>query len=318
LIHAALVLRELVGELQMATKSKAKAKKAKYGKTANSKKKKGKTRKGKAALTMGIGVISTLKARARLKNAFINGVNNANVTLKFEHVASYKRAKLKAKIEQFNADQQIGLIVMVGGLVAYEAANAPTGATKPFLALLGVTPGDANAQCYGGVSLDSSRSNPERIIDLVTNNGFSASEIGLFQNPNSAMQALEEQLWTGARPVVKCSVDANGDVHPATYRADIGQFPATVKAIVISADPFFQETMEELIGAANETGKYICYPLQAYENTGGTNLPTPGKAMLFGPSLVGAYKLLGQLSSIALNTGEPVDFSAVRNKKKVL
>ena len=108
----------------MATKSKAKAKKAKYGKTANSKKKKGKTRKGKAALTMGIGVISTLKARARLKNAFINGVNNANVTLKFEHVASYKRAKLKAKIEQFNTNSQIGLIVMVGGLVAYEAANS--------------------------------------------------------------------------------------------------------------------------------------------------------------------------------------------------
>ena len=59
---------------------------------------------------------------------------------------------------------------------------------------------------------------PDRINDLVTNNGFAASEIGLFQNPNSAMQAQEEQLWTGARPVVKCSVDANGNVNPATYR----------------------------------------------------------------------------------------------------
>jgi hypothetical protein len=232
-------------------------------------------------------------------------------------VASYKRAKLKAKIEQFNTDSQIGLIVMVGGLVAYEAANSGL-ATKPFLALLGVTPLDDGSQCFGGVSLDSSRSNPDRINDLVANNGFAASEIGLFQNPNSAMQAQEEQAWTGARPVVKCSVDANGDVNPATYPADMAQFPATVKAIVISADPFFQETMEELIGAANGTGKYICYPLQAYENTGGTNLPTPGKTTLFGPSLVGAYKLLGQLASIALNTGEPVDFSAVRNKKKVI
>lgn len=301
----------------MATKSKAKAKKAKYGKRPGSKKKKRKTGKGKAALTMGIGVISTIRARPRLKNAFKDGVNNANVTIKSEHVASYKRAKLKAKIEQFNADAQIGLIVMVGGLVAYEAANSGL-ATKPFLALLGVTPLDDGSQCFGGVSLDSSRSNPDRINDLVTNNGFAASEIGLFQNPNSAMQAQEEQLWTGALPVVKCSVDANGDVNPATYPADMAQFPATVKAIVISADPFFQDTMDELIAAANGTGKYICYPLQAYENTGGTNLPTPGKTTLFGPSLVGAYKLLGQLASIALNTGEPVDFSAVRNKKKVI
>jgi hypothetical protein len=299
----------------MATKSKAKVK---YGKKTSSKKKKGKTRKRRAALTMGIGVISTIRARPRLRDAFKDGVNNNNVLIKPEHVQSYKRRKLQDKIELFNANRRIGLIVTVGGLVAYEAANAPAGATKPFLSLLGVVPGDAGAQCYGGVSLDSCRSNVERINDLVTNNGFSASEIGLFQNPNSAMQALEEQLWTGARPVVKCSVDANGDVNPATYPADLARFPATVKAIVISADPFFQDTMEELIAAANGTGKYICYPLLAYENEDGTNQPTRGKTTLFGPTLVGAYKLLGQLASMVLNNPVRGDFLAVPNKKKVL
>jgi hypothetical protein len=116
---------------------------------------------------------------------------------------------------------------------------------------------------------------------------------------------------------VKCN-STNGDVDPNRYANDMANFPASVKAIVMSADPFFQDTMDELIDAANGTGRYICYPLQAYENTGGTHLPTHGKATLFGPSLVGAYKLLGQLASIVLNTGAPVDFVGVPNKKKVL
>jgi hypothetical protein len=110
----------------------------------------------------------------------------------------------------------------------------------------------------------------------------------------------------------------NGEVNPVTYPTDIARFPATVKAIVISADPFFQDSKEELIGAANGTGKYICYPLQTFENIGGLNLPTPGKTTLLGPTLTGAYKLLGQLTTLALSSSAPVGFVLVPNEIKVL
>src|SRR5258708_1229014 len=166
----------------MATKSKTKAR---YGKKITKKKKS--TKRRRPALTLGIGIISTIRVPQPLRTAFKQGLKNSNVTIKVEHAVSYNRNKLKRAIEQFNSDTSLGLIVTVGGLVAFQAANLF--ATKPFISLLGVTPTATGAQCFGGVSLDSSRSNPDRIDHLVTEKGFAPGEIGLFQNPNSAMQA---------------------------------------------------------------------------------------------------------------------------------
>src|ERR1051326_4487778 len=150
----------------MAKKSKTKAKYGKKTSKKTSKKKKSKKLKS-SGLTLGIGIVSTIKVPQPLRAAFKQGLNNSNVVIKVEHAASYKLAKLRAKIAQFVADSEIGLIITVGGLVAFNAADEPA-TTKPFISLLGVTPTAPGPQCLGGVSLDSSRSNPDRIDNLVT------------------------------------------------------------------------------------------------------------------------------------------------------
>jgi hypothetical protein len=98
----------------------------------------------------------------------------------------------------------------------------------------------------------------------------------------------------------------------------MARFTATLKADVISADPFFQESKNELIKAANATGLYLCYPLLHYRNNGGAHKPKGGKTTLFGPSLENAYKMLGQVASLAVNSGGSVGFVQAPNEKDVL
>jgi len=71
--------------------------------------------------------------------------------------------------------------------------------------------------------------------------------------------------------------------------------------VVVSADPFFKETMDELIDAANGwitqgKGRRICYPLLDYENPTGKCKPAPGYT-LHGPILEEAYELLGRMAA---------------------
>jgi hypothetical protein len=143
--------------------------------------------------------------------------------------------------------------------------------------------------------LESYRSNPARITYL-GGKGYSSGQICLFFNPNSGMEPAETQSWGGATPVP-------GD--PSTYAADFLKIPATVTAVVISADASFQDTKDRLIPVANGSNKYICYPLQDYENVGGTQ-PTAHRATLYGPSLKDPYNLLGQRAAIVLNTSAPL------------
>jgi hypothetical protein len=261
-----------------------------------------------------IGVASTIQMGPKLKAAFKAGLNNPNANIKYTPGISYGKNKLQKAIESYN--NKVDWIVTAGGLVAYDAAEKH--AKKPFLSLVGAAPTTPGSRCYGGVSLESYKSNPDRIKQLGKSGFKDLSKIGLFQNPNSAMQADEADEWTGVKSnIVSCSVDKNGEVNPSTYAADFDKFPDDVDAIVISADPFFQDTKDDLIAAANASGKYICYPLQTYENLSG-NKPSSKKAVLYGPSLEASYLLLGQRVALALSTGKPVPFVSVLNESKSL
>jgi hypothetical protein len=272
----------------MATKAKAKKGPGKTGKKP----------KKKVGLTLGIGVISTIRVPQPLRAAFKRGLNDNGVTIKVEHALSYKRAALKRKIDQFNADKSIGLIVTVGGLIAFQAANAL--ATKPFISLLGVTPASVGAKCFGGVTLQSFASNPGRIAHL-RNKGFSESQIGLFQNPNSAMAQAEAAAWTGAKPPILGGVDSSRDNDPNAFASDFNSLPAAITALVLSGDPFFQDSKDDLVRAANGSGRYMCYPFQDYGD--GSPAPTAGRATLFGPELTDPYTLLGERAGKVLHSG---------------
>lgn len=290
----------------MAIRSKAKPKAGKKpSKSRKPVKKKGDKRKGKAGLTLGIGVISTIAVGTPLRNAFKSGLNNPNVTIKTKFALSYNQAKLKREIEQFNNNSAIGLIITLGGLVAYNVAAAF--ATKPFLSLVGAAPAPAPAKCLGGVTLQSYLSDPLRVTYL-EGKGFSELQIGLFYNPNSVMANDEKARWTGATPPIPGGVDASGENSSAVYPANFAGIPSNITALVVSADPFFQDTKDPLVAAANSSGRYVCYPLQDFGDA--SPAPTHQKATLYGPALADAYKLLGVLAGNALTTGSGIGFAA--------
>ncbi len=279
----------------MATKSKVK----KGGKKKTTKKKpKGKKGKSRAGLTRGIGILSTINVPQALRQAFRAGLGDPSVFLDVVQARSYRREKLKEAFDQFNADSRIGMIITVGGLIAYRAAEVL--ARKPFICLVGLEPATPGANCYGGVSLQSFAANPDRIRHLGTK-GFAPNQIGLLQNPNSAMAAEEAEAWGGARPITKGGVDGTGGNDPSVFPQNFAAMPAAITAVVVSADPFFQESKNELVAAADGSGKYICYPVQDYG--GATPPPTHLKATLFGPALKDPFALLGERAAKVLNTG---------------
>lgn len=281
------------------------AKSAKAG-TGSSKKKKSKGKKKAKvldALVKGIGVISTIDIPQEFRDAFERGVNDATVLIKYRHAATYKTAKLAKKVRRFNKDADIGLIVTVGGLKAYDAA-AQFIIAKPFVSLVGVAPTNASAKCRGGVTLNSVQYNSNRVNYLTTKLGCSAIEIGLLQNPNSTMQAAEVDNWAnsiGAGAITPAGNDTGVDENDsATYQDAFLSISGGIKGLVVSSDPFFQDTKDELVDEANKWGKYVCYPSQAF----GRARPRPkaGLATLLGPDLVAAYQSLGARAKSVLDT----------------
>ena len=101
---------------------------------------------------------------------------------------------------------------------------------------------------------------------------FQRGEICLFYNPNSEQRNKELGEWKGANPVPG-GINASGNNADDKYDRAFGKIPEAIKAVVVSADPYFQDTKDALIESANATTKYFCYPLQEYKNTGGTAQP---------------------------------------------
>ena len=295
-------------------------KNTKAAKSASKKKsgsRKAKTRRGKNVSTVWnklffaaadtVFVVSSIALRAGFKTAFENGLKHIlpgmNVDFTRENLG-YKQADIEAAVAQLNSNPSVALIATVGGLVTYQAANAV--ANRPFISLVGARPaGDSEGSMFfGGVNLQSFRMNTLR-IEYLEEKGFARPEVGLLLNPNSTMAPREENRWKGAKPVVKGGVNSNGQNDAGAYPGNFRSFPSGIKAIVISADPFFQKTRNELVSAANADGRYIVYPLQNYEEA--TPPPTAGKASLYGPKLRAPYRLLGQCAAIVLQTNSPLD-----------
>jgi len=286
-------------------------------KAATKKPSKGKHKKALAPITpTGIGVVSSIEFPRYLRKAFRKGVNDPDVRIKYKHVLGYddQLNSLTAAINRLNSDQDIGVIVTVGGLAAYEAARVYAGnhaSPKPFLSLTGATPPSQPNSFLGGVSLESFATNKDRRTHL-TSKGHSVGNICLLYNDNSGMKAGELGEWpnTATLPVFIGNLQGKND--SSTYDKDFStKIANTVTALVISADPFFQDTMDDLISAANKwvkngASRYICYPMQEYQNADGDPGPEPGKSTLLGPDLRLAYKRLGMQVANALATGSNV------------
>jgi len=245
----------------------------------------------------------------------------------------YVSSDLKqAKNDLINIEN-CNVLATVGGTVVHKAIVGDSN-NVPFVSVLGDTLDLSNlpslGACKGGISLNSWRSNKARVSYLIKkfatiDPSFTVSNIGLYYNSNSAMSPDEISDWNNnpaiglAKPMTGATRDALGNPQNAdTFAQDLnntsGFFPDTVKAIVISADPFFQDNKNSLIYALNTwlvqdaTRKYIMYPLQDYRNTGGTSQPTGGKATLYGPDLKMVFRVLGFLAKNAIENHDGIAF----------
>jgi len=258
--------------------------------------------------TQGIGVLSSIPfAGTKLAAAFDKGFGRAGIYANIKDNCGYDAASLQAAVQALNNDIKIGLIVTVGGLIAAQEAARSTGATLPFISLIGGTPGNFKGGGYfrGGVSLESFAHNPHRIAHLKSLK-IPEEKICLLSNPNSFMSPLERTAWQAApRGGVFDAGGTAGAGSPnstATYKAAFGKISAAgMMAVVVSADPFFQATMDDLINEANQwikagQGRRICYPLHDYANPSGKCQPIAGHT-LYGPDLMEAYALLGQMAA---------------------
>ena len=270
--------------------------------------------KRRVVIAQSIGVISSIKCEASFKKAFENALNNnltggATITPTYKCTLGYDEAPLGNAVKQF-VRAGVGLIVTFGGVVAFNAANKVAyNSATPFLSLVGGTPDQNGAQFpnpgtgqfYGGVSLESYAGNADRIAHLY-DKGYQPADICLLYNPNSVMAGAEIAAWTGGT-TTPAAGDGAGNNDSSNYPAVFAAIREP--AIVVSADPYFHHSRDDLIAAANGSGKYVCYPLYNYRNKRGTNQPNHGHATLYGPKLEEAMSALGEMAAAVLNTGNP-------------
>jgi hypothetical protein len=216
---------------------------------------------------------------------------------------------LGAEIAKFNS----GLLVTIGGLVSWDAAMS--NAATPFISLIGGTPqigkdpfpspsSTPPSWFWGAVSLESYAGNATRIVHLGRiPQGFKSNQICLLYNPNSFMQGIELQTW----PNYNCQpagIDPDGNNSALYYAAAFQSIIANygTPAVVVSADPFFQYTKDQLVAAANASGLYVCYPSTSYLNAA----TPPLGATLFGPAIEAGMTALGTMARTVLKTNSAV------------
>jgi hypothetical protein len=271
----------------------------------------------------GIGIISTIGYRGtNLETKFREGVNNKAWCDAADPLdgRGYDKKSLADAVTSFNNNPAVGLIVTVGGVAP--AVAALRNSTKPFLSLVGGTiadfPGTIAGKFCGGLTLETFVHNNERFDHLTGSHGkpsrhhFTANQVCLLINPDTACADDEMGLWPS--PPRGKIFKARNDREITQAFTDFQQ-DNTLRAIVVSADPFLQDHKDILIAAANASNKHVCYPLHIYANTGKPHRPTPGRHTLHGPKLATAYHALGEkAAAVVRNNGTPSTLDPVKTE----
>jgi hypothetical protein len=244
------------------------------------------------AITKGIGIVSTIKytGTSLIKN-FRKGVDNDPWcdAASPEESLGYNDGPLQAAVGRHNANLKVGLIVTVGGVASARAAERWS--EKPFLSLFGDPiadfPGVVGGKFWGGIVLHTFLNNDERVVHLKgPPHRFSDSQICLLSNPNSVYAADEAAQWPSPPRGRILYAGTEAEIVSAfdTFAKD-----GSLRAMIVSADGFFQEHKDIIIGSADQSGKHVTYPFQIFAEGNPTHHHT-----LHGPKLATAYYDLGQ------------------------
>ena len=247
---------------------------------------------------------------ARLVDAFRQGlreggyVEGRNVTIEYRWAEGQF-----ARLPELAADlvhRRVSLIVATGGTVSARAAKEAT-ATIPILFIVGPNPiGDGLVTSLNrpggnatGVALYTSELLPKR-LELLEKLLPRAARIAVLVNPSDAAHELETKYVEDAMRVtgqqmVLVKASAERDFEPALVSA----VQQRADALLVSANPFFTQRRVQLVALAARHAIPAGYPWREYTNSGGL--------MSYGPSIAGAYHLIGRYASRILNGEKPTD-----------
>ena len=251
-------------------------------------------------------------AFVRLADAFRQGlreggyVEGRNVTIEYRWAEGQF-----ARLPELAADlvhRRVSLIVATGGTVSARAAKEAT-ATIPILFIVGPNPiGDGLVTSLNrpggnatGVALYTSELLPKR-LELLGELLPRAVTIALLVNPSDAAHELEtkeveDAMRVTGQQMVLLRASSEGDFEPALVSA----VRQRADALLVSANPFFTGRRAQLVALAARHAVPAGYPWREYADAGGL--------MSYGPSIAGAYHLIGRYASRILNGERPADLS---------
>jgi hypothetical protein len=197
------------------------------------------------------------------------------------------------------------LVATIGGMAAALAAKSTT---VPFISLAGGTYDFyrlPTANFLGGLNLNS-LTNDITYLQYLQSLGFSKAEVGILFNTNSINYTQEYNIFFYAEGV---AIDQNTSAATALqlYTYAFSQFPNNVKAVIISADPFFSQTAQQLVQAANGSSFCILYPSAVYGNY------SPSHYILYPPQypLSQLCQTMGQIAQ-AVVMGQPQNYGTIK------
>jgi len=248
----------------------------------------------------------------RLADAFRQGlreggyVEGRNVTIEYRW-ADGQFARLPELATEL-VHRKVSLIVATGGTVSARAAKEAT-ATIPILFIAGPNPiGDGLVTSINrpggnatGVALYTSELLPKR-LELLGELLPRAVTIALLVNPSDAAYELEtkgveDAMRVTGQQMVLLGASAEGDFEPALVSA----VRQRADALLVSANPFFTGQRAQLVALAARLAVPAGYPWREYADAGGL--------MSYGPSIAGAYHLIGRYAGRILNGERPADLS---------
>jgi hypothetical protein len=267
-----------------------------------------------AAAIPTVGILSSIRYNGTAFKTWFQfglGMPSARYNFAIYEQQGYQPATLATEATALsNANPAV--IVTFGGNVVASAMAQNNPQNVPFFSVLGnLTPDLAGARLLsGGVNLDTVARNAARFNHLTNDLKIPASQIAFLSNPGSAMYLAEQAQWAALNPggafyqfnplsLVPpiATVQQGFDNVFQTFARNGG-----ATAMLVSADPAFQDNKDALIAAANNANKMVCYPLQTYNNNSGT-LPATGRFAMHGPKLGRACFLMGQDVVSFLATG---------------
>ena len=214
-----------------------------------------------------------------------------------------------ARLPELAADlvhRRVSLIVATGGALSARAAKEAT-ATIPILFIVGPNPiGDGLVTSLNrpsgnatGVALYTSDLLPKR-LELLEKLLPRAARIAVLVNPSDAAHELETKYVEDAMRVtgqqmVLLEASAESDLEPALVSA----VQQRADALLVSANPLFTSQRAQLVALAARHAMPSGYPWREYADVGGL--------MSYGPSIAGAYHLIGRYASRILNGEKPAD-----------